>query len=60
MRGLTTDTWILIDASDEGTLREKTDVEVTTLIENMCQNEYRSTERVVKENVIDTQIALRT
>jgi len=32
---------ILLDASDGGSMKVKTDREVQTLIENMAQNEYR-------------------
>lgn len=54
MRGLTKATLMLIDASDEGTLRQKTNAKVMTLIENMCRNEYRLTKRVVKGKCILT------
>lgn len=38
---LRTQTRILLDTSVGGTLRAKTNEELKTLIENMCQNEYR-------------------
>lgn len=40
---------MLRNASTRGKLRVKTYKESKTLIENMCQNEYRSSERVVKQ-----------
>lgn len=52
---------MLFDASIGGTSRENTNEEVKILIENMCQNEYHSSERVAKEKrvlVVDTQAAL--
>lgn len=39
---------MLLDASWDGTLRNKNEVEVKILIENMCQNEYSSSDRIVK------------
>lgn len=47
-----TQTRIFLDASVGDTLRLKTDEELKTLIENMCQNEYHSSERVIKQKGI--------
>lgn len=44
-----TQTRRLPDASARGTLRENTDEELKMLIENMCQNDYRSSERAMKQ-----------
>jgi len=41
IEGLKPSTWILLDASDGGSTKVKTDQEVQTLIESMAQNEYR-------------------
>lgn len=52
---------MLIDASNGGSLREKTDFEVKTSIENMCQNEYRSSEQAdegICVLAVDTQMVL--
>ncbi|MCI04367.1 hypothetical protein A2U01_0025414, partial [Trifolium medium] len=49
-RGLRTQTRMLIDASTGGTIKNKNEDEVKQLIENMCLNEYRSTnERSTKK-----------
>lgn len=45
---LKTQTRILLDASARGMLINKTKDKVKTLIENMCQNEYRSNDRIMK------------
>lgn len=61
LRGFTKATRMLIDVSTRGTLRENIDAEVTTLIKNMCQNEQRSTKRVMKGKgvlAVDTQTSL--
>lgn len=58
---LTTPTQMLIDALTGGTLRANIEEEVKTLIENMCQNEYRSSDRVVMGKYVlafDTQTTL--
>lgn len=47
-RGFKAPTRMLLDASWDGTLRNKNEVEVKILIENMCQNEYSSSDRIVK------------
>lgn len=41
IEGLKPNTWILLDASDGGSMKVKTDWEVQTLIDYMAQNEYR-------------------
>lgn len=61
MRGLTISTRIIIDALARGTMREKTDQDVKTLIENMCRNEYCSSELAIKGKgmlAVETQKAL--
>lgn len=45
-------TKMLLDASTRGTLRGKKNDEVKNLTENMCQNEYRSSDQAVKQNGI--------
>lgn len=47
--GLRTQTRMLLNALYGGTLREKTDEELKMLIKNMCLNEYRPSERAVKQ-----------
>lgn len=61
IRGLTTHTRMLLDASVGETLSTKTDDEVKTLIDNVCQNKYGSSKQDVKEKnsvEIKSQIAL--
>lgn len=50
--GLRTQTRMFLDASAGGTVRLKSDEELKTLIENMCQNEYRSSKRAMKQKGI--------
>lgn len=48
---------MFIDASIGVSLKEKGDDEVKTLITNICQNEYHSSERVVKgKGVLEVDI----
>lgn len=50
--GLRTQTRMLLDALTRGTLRAKTGGELETLIDNMFHNEYRSSERAMKQKGI--------
>lgn len=43
---------MLLYASVGGTLRVNNEDEVRALIKNMCQNEYHSNDRVVKQKVV--------
>lgn len=52
IRGLITQTKMHLGASTMGTLRAKTYDEVKTLIKIMFQNEYRSSDRAVKQKGI--------
>ena len=52
IRGLRTQTRMLLGPSTIGTLRAKTYDEVKTLVENMFQNEYHSSDRAVKQKGI--------
>lgn len=50
--GLKVKTRVFLGASVGGMLRAKTNEELKTLIENICQNKYRSNERLVKQKGI--------
>lgn len=50
--GVKIQTRMLFNTSVGGTLRAKTDEELKTLIENMCQNEYHSSEQAVEQKGI--------
>lgn len=61
--GLKTQTRMFLDALAGGTLSTKNKDGVKTLTKNMCQNEYRSSDRAVKQNgvlKIDSNKALLT
>lgn len=49
-----TPTRMFCDASSGGTLKANIKDEVKTVIENMCQNEYRSSDRAVRQKCILT------